>query len=129
MAAKRLDFHFECGPRTVKTHPWMVREIAANLLKNAIESTPEGGTLGLRTEGTDERTALVVWDSGPGLSPAMREQLFKPFATEGHPHGAGLGLAICRDLADALGAQLALANRDDTQGAGLQARLVLPAGA
>jgi two-component system sensor histidine kinase TctE len=125
MASKHLDFHFDCAPRTVRTHPWMVREIAANLLKNALESTPEASALGLRSEAADGGTALVVWDSGPGLSPAMREQLFKPFATEGHPHGAGLGLAICRDLAGALGAQLVLENREAAQGGGLQARLVL----
>ncbi|MBI2772636.1 MAG: sensor histidine kinase [Burkholderiales bacterium] len=125
IAAKYLDFRFECEPCTASTHRWMVREIVANLLKNAIEFTPDHGVLGIRTEFEGGSPALVVWDSGPGLSDAMKEQVFTPFATDRPSRGAGLGLAICRDLASALGASLQLANRGGAQG-GLQARLVMP---
>ena len=80
---------------------------------------PEDGTDGV---------ALTVWDSGPGLSDAMREQVFTPFVTDRSSRGAGLGLAICLDLARTLGATLTLVNGPTgPEGAGgLQATLRLP---
>jgi two-component system sensor histidine kinase TctE len=126
VAARFLDFHFDCEPCEVTTHRWMVREVMSNLLKNAIEFTPERGALGMRTEQGVTGVALVVWDSGPGLSPAMMELVFKPFATDRPSRGAGLGLAICHDLAAASGASLALVNRPGPSG-GLEARLVFTA--
>lgn len=125
MSAKYLDFHFDCPPCVVQTHPWMIAEIVKNLLRNAIEFTPPEGSLGVRIEQQERGVQLTVWDSGPGLSAAMREQLFKPFATERPARGVGLGLAICHDLAQALGATLAFVNREGEGASGLEVRLLL----
>jgi two-component system, OmpR family, sensor histidine kinase TctE len=126
VAARFQDFHFDCDVCEVLSHRWMVREIAANLLKNAIEFTPPHGSLGIRIEQGRVKT-LVVWDTGPGLSPAMAEHVFKPFATDRPSRGAGLGLAICHDLALASGATLRLANHPPQgQGNGLEAQLSFP---
>ena len=127
VAVRFLDFHFECEPCEVTSHRWMVREVASNLLKNAVEFTPERGAIGMRIEHGDGTVTLVVWDTGPGLSPAMMELVFKPFATDRPSRGAGLGLAICHDLAAASGAALELVNRAGTPASGLEARLKFPA--
>jgi two-component system, OmpR family, sensor histidine kinase TctE len=126
VAARFLEFHFDCEPSEVTSYRWMVREVASNLLKNAIEFTPERGAVGMRTEGDNDAVTLVVWDTGPGLSPAMMELVFKPFATDRPSRGAGLGLAICHDLAAASGGSLALVNRPGPTGSGLEARLSFP---
>ncbi len=124
IAGKRLDFQFDCAPCLVLTHRWMAHEVIANLLRNAIEFTPESGALGIRIGEKDGLAVLTVWDSGPGLSPAMREHVFKPFATDRPSRGVGLGLAICHDLAAAMGASLDLTNR--AEAGGLDARLSMP---
>jgi two-component system sensor histidine kinase TctE len=129
VAAKSLDFHFECEPAPVSSHRWMVREVLLNLLKNALEFTPEGGSLGLRLARQDGAVALQVWDSGPGLSEAMVAHVFEPFATDRPTRGAGLGLAICKDLAEAAGFDLTLENRPAASGHGLVAHLRFDTGA
>jgi two-component system sensor histidine kinase TctE len=69
---------------------------------------------------------FTVWDSGPGLSLSMQAQVFRPFATDGQSSGAGLGLAICHELALSLGATLTLEKMPEgTQGLQVQLRLPL----
>ncbi|MEY2655763.1 MAG: hypothetical protein RLZZ524_2791, partial [Pseudomonadota bacterium] len=73
--------------------------------------------------------SLSIRDSGPGLTPAQRERLFEPFhgSSQG---GSGLGLHICREIAEQLGARLALDDRLDPDGRriGLSASVSLPGG-
>jgi len=68
-----------------------------NLLFNAVQHTPAGGTVELAATGTPEGVELVVRDQGPGVSPADRERIWEPFFTGGS--GTGLGLAVVRRLA------------------------------
>ena len=130
LAQRHHAFQLDGAACELSGYRWMVREILGNLLKNAIEFTPEGGALGIRIVPEDgiDGVALTVWDSGPGLSEAMREQVFTPFVTDRSSRGAGLGLAICLDLARTLGATLTLVNGPTgPEGAGgLQATLRLP---
>lgn len=80
--------------------------ILRNLARNACEVLPPGGELRLAC--TADRAALTftVEDNGPGLAPAVAAQLFQP-TTSTKPDGAGIGLAISRQLAQHLGAELA----------------------
>jgi len=109
---KGLDFELLADtPLWVRGHPWMLRELARNLLHNAIRETPEGGELTLAVAMAGPRVELRVRDSGPGLAEAQREHLFEPFHT-GHPTtGSGLGLTICREVCERLGGTIALVNR------------------
>ncbi len=127
IAQKFQEFQFDCVSCCASTYRWMLREILSNLLKNAIEFTREKGNLGVRLEHEDDFALFTVWDTGPGLSLTMQEQVFRPFATDGQSRGAGLGLVICHDLAHALGASLTLTNLDFPN-RGLQAQLRLPIG-
>lgn len=85
--------------------PQRLRQILSNLVNNAIKFTEQGViTLKARPVGQGARLRFEVIDSGPGVAPEDRERLFQPFVqadserTRRHG-GAGLGLAICRELA------------------------------
>jgi signal transduction histidine kinase len=98
-----------------------------NLVRNAVEATAQRGAaapveVALAAEGA--RAVLTVADRGEGLSPAIRERLFSPFAT-GKPGGVGLGLALARRIVLLHGGELEIADRP---GGGTLATLRLPLG-
>lgn len=117
----------------VRAHPAELHEALANLVHNAINHTPAGGsiTVGVRIEG--DVTLAEVADTGPGIPPEQREASFERFrrgAPEviGAARGAGLGLAIARAYARRNGGDIVLSDAADgpAGGAGLCARLLLP---
>ncbi len=88
--------------------------ILDNLLKNALQATPPAKTLRLRIATAGDRIAFEVEDEGPGISAVMKGSIFKPCRST-KPGGNGIGLALCRQLANHLGAELVL-RRDTPQG-------------
>jgi signal transduction histidine kinase len=73
-----------------------VERVFANLVGNALEVMPHGGTVRV-SAALDAGGALVcVEDTGPGIAPHLREQLFQPFISSGKKGGLGLGLALSR---------------------------------
>jgi signal transduction histidine kinase len=67
-----------------------------NLIANALEAMPEGGQVRI-TASIDGDSALIqVEDTGPGIAPEIRQNLFQPFVTAGKRNGLGLGLALTR---------------------------------
>jgi signal transduction histidine kinase len=64
-----------------------------NLVVNAIDAMPEGGTISLRTGVADGRAFLTVADTGPGMTPEVQARVFEPFFTTKGAEGTGLGLA------------------------------------
>jgi signal transduction histidine kinase len=69
-----------------------------NLINNAIDVMPGGGTITLRFRVEDREIVTELEDTGPGLAPEIEPQLFQPFATHGKKHGTGLGLSICKRI-------------------------------
>ncbi|KQW61805.1 ATP-binding protein [Variovorax sp. Root411] len=112
IAAKRLDFALEGDDKLGATgDPLMLGELLRNLLANAIHHTPNGGRLGILVRAYAATVELVVWDCGQGVDEALRPRLFQAFsATKG---GVGLGLSICRQIAEAMGASMDIYNRVD----------------
>ncbi|MGK6308610.1 sensor histidine kinase [Variovorax sp. DT-64] len=109
IAAKRLDFALEGEALWAPADALMLGELLRNLLANAIHHTPPAGRLGILLRAYARTTELVVWDEGQGLDDALRPRLFQPFtAAKG---GVGLGLSICRQIADAMGSTMELYNR------------------
>jgi two-component system sensor histidine kinase TctE len=111
----------------VRAHPWALRELVRNLLHNAVKQSPSGGSLTLTLARVDGSALLTIADQGPGIAPALRERLFQPFAAQPAggelKAGAGLGLAICREIVESLAGELSLDNRP---GGGLDAVVRLP---
>jgi len=123
-----LDFELDTVPAPVRAHPWGLRELVRNLLHNALKHSPGGGALLLRLAIDADTAQLTISDDGPGIAPALRPRLMQPFAGGGGPGSAGLGLAICREIVQQLGGELALDNRPAAGGrrAGLDAVVRLP---
>jgi len=113
IAAKRLDFALEGDEKLgARGDPLMLGELLRNLLANAIHHTPDNGQLGIVLRAYAGTVELVVWDEGQGVDDALRPRLFQAFsATKG---GVGLGLSICRQIAEAMGASMEIYNRVDT---------------
>ncbi|MCY2961393.1 MAG: ATP-binding protein [Planctomycetota bacterium] len=113
-------------------HVWAdaaeLRRVLINLVSNAFEAMPSGGTLSIAISrsadaGAGSRVVLEVQDSGVGLSDTVRARLFEPYFTT-RSHGTGLGLAISRRIVEELGGTIALDARTD--GHGTVARVTLP---
>ncbi len=104
--------------------------VLVELLQNAIRHSPEGTAIGLATRKRpaapsdgepDPGVELLVWDSGPGVDPALRERLFEPFAPieirdpgTANGGGLGLGLALAHRLLREMGGDLRI--EDDAEG-------------
>jgi two-component system sensor histidine kinase TctE len=127
IADRELDFEIATQPAPVRAHEWMLRELARNLLHNAIKYTPAGGSLSVRVLADRNAAALVVADSGPGISDELEARLFQPFSAGDVRNGSGLGLAICQEIVRALGGTIQLENRSGRgQLQGLDATVRLP---
>ena len=89
----------------------MLRELARNLLHNAIQHSPHGAPLQVHLRNTPNGTYFRISDWGRGVSEEMQSKLAEPFVTANPQGGSGLGLAICQSITIALRAQLHLHNR------------------
>ncbi len=123
---KRIDLGFEDatparsggafgargGRLTIFGNAVLLRELVCNLLDNALQYTPAGGTATLRViaDPFGQVAVLQVEDSGPGIAPTERELVFDPFyrALGTQVEGSGLGLAIVREIAQQHGAEVLL---------------------
>ncbi|HEY8574095.1 HAMP domain-containing sensor histidine kinase [Phenylobacterium sp.] len=112
----------------VRADPDQLHRILVNLLRNAreaiehqeVRTDPGRIRVWLKQEGG--MSVIRVADNGPGIPERLRERLFQPFAGSGRPDGVGLGLAIARELAQAHGGDLMLA-QSTPKGAVFELRL------
>ena len=109
--------------------PVRVRQILVNLVMNAVKyAAVRGGSICIECRRTNEAVVTSVCDGGPGIPGEKLESIFEPFVQlvagmADRRQGVGLGLAISRDLARAMGGELAV---ESTPGAGSRFSLTLP---
>jgi two-component system sensor histidine kinase KdpD len=116
----------ESAPQVLADPPLLER-VLANLIANGVRHTPEGTPVLLTASTHGDRVELRVVDRGQGLPPEDRDRIFQPFQRLGDTDngaGVGLGLALSRGLAEAMGGTL---DPEDTPGGGLTMVLSLPA--
>lgn len=87
---------------------WPMERVFQNLIGNAIEAMPDGGTVRVQMETADESVTVVVRDTGPGIPAGIAGDLFQPFVTAGKKNGVGLGLALSRKTVVAHGGDLSV---------------------
>jgi len=123
---KNIDLGFELEDAWTLGEPLLLRELAANLLDNALAYTQAGGSVTVRTGVRNGESVLEVEDNGPGIPEAEREKVFERFyrvpATGGE--GCGLGLSIVSEIAERHSARIELA--DSAGGRGTLIRAVFP---
>jgi PAS domain S-box-containing protein len=110
--------------------PSQLTQLFLNLVKNAMEAMPTGGTITIEarrvaigTTRTGVRVRIV--DEGSGVDSRMSGKIFEPFFTT-KPQGTGLGLSICREIADFHNARLSVTRRVDGH-PGSMAEIIFPA--
>jgi nitrogen fixation/metabolism regulation signal transduction histidine kinase len=120
----RVPTSVKSGPDvTIDADADQLEQLLINLLRNAADACLEvgGGTVSVGWRTTRAGLEIAVEDEGPGLS--NTSNLFVPFFTT-KPGGSGIGLVLCRQIAEGHGGSLTLENRKDTRGC--RARLTLP---
>ena len=91
---KQVVIDLQLGPLpTTLCHAAKLNQVVMNLVANAIDACPEGGTATISTAAVGEAIELRVSDTGPGVDPATRDHIFEPFFTT-KPIGAGTGLGL-----------------------------------
>lgn len=131
---RRLSIELSDELPLVEADPGQLEQVLLNLVMNAVDATPDDGTVRISTEvravegGGQEQApgglyvVLRVADDGAGMSAAVRAQAFEPFFTT-KPHGSGLGLSTVYGIVRQTGGYIALESRP---GAGTKVDVLLP---
>ncbi|GLS17132.1 sensor histidine kinase [Labrys miyagiensis] len=131
MAVERgIDLGFDGAPAPLQVngHPTLLREMATNLVENALRYTPKGGTVTARVRAAGGSTVtLRVEDDGPGIPADEREKVFERFYRRLGTgiEGTGLGLAVVKEIVSSHEGEIELA--DNAPPPGLLVKVTLPA--
>jgi len=112
-ARKQLALTIDCPPDVpdVQGDPSLLKEVLQNLLDNAMQYTPPGGSIGLRALHRDDQAVFTVSDTGVGIPLAAQERIFERFyrvdaARSREVGGTGLGLSISKHIVEAHGGKI-----------------------
>jgi signal transduction histidine kinase len=96
-------------PITVRLPEGEVKQILYNVIRNAIQASPPGGTVEIDVEPETDGVFVTVTDQGAGIPEKIRQRIFEPFFSTKHGQpqaGMGLGLSVTRSLLDAMGGRI-----------------------
>lgn len=122
-----VSLEVEVRGDTVAIDARLMRQLLLNLVRNAIEALaarPEPGRVRVVGKRVGSELLLVVEDNGPGIDPDVAPRLFQAFNTS-KSNGTGLGLAVCRRIAEAHGGQIH-ARRAEPRGTAME--VLIPVG-
>ena len=117
---QKLTFTCECPASVhVCADADKVQQILINLLSNALKFTPSGGTIAMQCDTSEDDVLISVCDTGRGIAADKLESIFEPFVQVDRRYlrereGIGLGLAISRELARAMGGDLTVSSSMST---------------
>jgi len=124
--AQKISLAQELPPKpwTLQGDETRLRQVFDNLLRNAVEAQPDGGTIDIRVWLNGREWALDLKDGGPGVPPERRSTLFD-FGHSTKPGGSGIGLPLSQLIVEAHGGTLRYVT-EDGKSAGAVFRLILP---
>jgi signal transduction histidine kinase len=117
-----LTLAAEAGPETVVVDAFQMKHAVLNLVLNALQATPSGGSIAIETGGDATRLEIAVRDTGEGIAEHALARVFDAFFTT-REGGTGLGLPIARRIVESHGGALVIHSHE---GEGTVARLSLP---
>lgn len=115
--AIRIASCLEAGLPEVRGPASELRQVFLNLLLNASDAMPQGGTIRVQSEVEQDTVTVRVCDQGTGIAPQNLERIFEPFFTTKGPRGTGLGLSLARKVMDTIGGSIAATNQPAGDGA------------
>jgi two-component system sensor histidine kinase CreC len=120
-APRGVDVRVQAADAAVDGDPFLLRRALANLVDNAVDFSPEGGTVTISIVPRRRSVELRVRDRGPGIPHYASAKVFEKFYSLERPHGrkrsTGLGLAFVKQIAALHGGRVTLANAADGPGA------------
>ncbi len=118
----KLTTKFGDKMKPIRTDPEMLRKVLNNLIENGVEAMPSGGELMVSADMENGRLAVIVSDTGIGISDDAKEKIFTPlYSTK--PGGMGLGLTYSKRAVEALGGSISFESK---QGEGTTFIVELP---
>lgn len=102
----------------------MMGRVLINLISNAIEAMPQGGTLHLSASTTESDVILSIKDTGPGVPSEVKDKIFHPLITS-KAKGMGMGLVVCKRLIEAMNGDIRIVSE---KGMGTIAEVKIPRG-
>jgi two-component system sensor histidine kinase HydH len=124
-----IEMTVDAEPLTVMCDPQQLRQVILNLLLNAIDAQPNGGSikLAVREDQQHGQCVIEVVDRGSGICDELRERIFDPFISSKET-GMGLGLAISRRIVRSHGGDIAASSRGSSENGapGATFRITLP---
>jgi two-component system, NtrC family, sensor kinase len=115
-----------CETVIVQVNPQEIKQVALNLLTNALDSVDDGGRVRVHLDARDGRAVLVVADDGCGMTPDVLEHIFEPFFTRRRDgQGLGLGLSITYRIIADHGGDIEAASDGASRGSTFRVRLPL----
>ena len=123
-AARKVSIYRNDSPdlRPFAMDAELMQRVLVNLLLNAVQASPEGGTVTIKTRDAGDRAEIDVIDRGCGVEPKMADTIFNPFVTT-KATGTGLGLAIVSKIVDEHGGKIVF---ESAPGQGTVFRVLLP---
>jgi signal transduction histidine kinase len=104
-----------------------ILQVVSNLLANALDALPEGGTVSLRLRKRGAQVQLLVADNGKGMAPDHMARLFEPFFTTKENRGTGLGLALSKKIIERHAGRISARSSALPRRSGTTFRITLPA--
>jgi len=124
VAGIQLGLDLETASTAMQGHTGQLQQVILNLLTNALDATPVGGRVTVRTRATGASLTVEVSDTGHGIPAAHRKDIFEPFFSTKEPgRGTGLGLFIANQIVREHGGDIGL---ESEEGRGTTFRVTLP---
>jgi len=111
-SAVSIQMDLEDKVQPIRADPDLLHRVLQNLILNAFDAMPSGGTLTLRTRAAADGVSLEVCDTGKGLTQEECERLFTPYYTT-KQYGTGLGLAIVQSVVSDHGGRISVESQPD----------------